>query len=63
MDKKIQILEKIDKPFGWKKTDGANKSSKPPTLKSLPPTNEALEMNIKRAHCKLCCSHVEQCSI
>ena len=33
-----------------KKTDDANKSSKPPTLKSLPPTNEALEMNIKRAH-------------
>ena len=33
-----------------KKADGVNKSSKPPTLKNLPPTNEALEMNIKCAH-------------
>ena len=32
------------------KTDGAKKSAKPPTLKSLPPTDEALELNIKRAH-------------
>ena len=33
-----------------KETDGANKSSKSPTLKNLPPTNEALEMDKKRAH-------------
>ena len=32
------------------RTDGAHKGSNPPALKSLPPTNEALEMNIKRAH-------------
>ena len=32
------------------KTDGAKKSAKPPALKSLPPTDEALEVNIKRAH-------------
>ena len=32
------------------KTDGAHKGSSPPALKSLPPTNEALEMNIMRAH-------------
>ena len=32
------------------KTDGAKKSANPPTLKSLPPTDEALELNIKRAH-------------
>ena len=25
-------------------------SAQPPTLKSLPPTDEALELNIKRAH-------------
>ena len=35
----------------WKnKTDGAKKSAKPPNLKSLPPTDKALEINIKRAH-------------
>ena len=35
----------------WKnKTDGEKKSSNSPVLKSLPPTNEALEMNIKQAH-------------
>ena len=32
------------------KTDGAKKTAKAPTLKSLPPTDEALELNIKRAH-------------
>ena len=32
------------------KNDGAHKGSNPPALKSLPPTNEALEMNIRRAH-------------
>ena len=32
------------------RTDGAHKGSNPPALKSLPPTNEALEMNIRRAH-------------
>ena len=32
------------------KKDGAHKGSNPPALKSLPPTNEALEMNIRRAH-------------
>ena len=32
------------------KTDGARKGSNPPALKSLPPTNEALELNIRRAH-------------
>ena len=30
--------------------DWANKSSNPPALKSLTPTNEALELNIKCAH-------------
>ena len=35
----------------WKnKTDGAKKSAKPPALRSLPPTYEALEMNIKQSH-------------
>ena len=35
----------------WKnKTDGAKKSAKPPALRSLPLTDEALEMNIKRSH-------------
>ena len=33
-----------------KKTDRAKRSAKPPDLKSLPPTNEALELNILRAH-------------
>ena len=32
------------------KTDGARKGLNPPALKSLPPTNEALELNISRAH-------------
>ena len=32
------------------KTDGAKKTAKPPTLKSLPPTDPALVLNIKRAH-------------
>ena len=32
------------------KTDGAKLSAKPPTLKSLPHTDEALELNTKRAH-------------
>ena len=36
------------------KTDGAKKTAKPPTLKSLPPTDEALELNIKRAHFMAC---------
>ena len=40
-----------NRAFIWKnKTDGAKKSAKPPTLKSLPPTDKALEINIKRAH-------------
>ena len=35
----------------WKKkTDAAKLSSKPPALCSLPPTDPALELNIKRAH-------------
>ena len=33
-----------------KKTDSAKKSSKAPTLKSLPQTDQSLEENIKRAH-------------
>lgn len=33
-----------------RKTDGAKLSAKPPTLRSLPPTDEALQLNIKRAH-------------
>ena len=33
-----------------KKTDGAKLSAKPPTLQSLPPSDEALQLNIKRAH-------------
>ena len=32
------------------KTDGAKKTAKPPALQSLQPTDEALEINIKRAH-------------
>ena len=35
----------------WKrKTDSAKKSERPPALKSLPPTDEAMKENIKRAH-------------
>ena len=35
----------------WKnKTDGAKLSANPPMLRSLPPTDAALELNIKRAH-------------
>ena len=33
-----------------RKTEGAKLSAKPPLLKTLPPTDEALELNIKRAH-------------
>ena len=33
-----------------KKTDNAKLNANPPTLKSLPPTDEALELNIKRAY-------------
>ena len=33
-----------------RKTDSAKKSARPPALKSLPPTDEALKENIKRAH-------------
>ena len=32
------------------KTDGAKKTAKPPALQSLPPTDEALEINIKMVH-------------
>ena len=32
------------------KTEGAKLTAKPPSLKSLPPTDSALELNIKRAH-------------
>ena len=32
------------------KTDGAKKTAKPPALQSLPPADEALEINIKRVH-------------
>ena len=32
------------------KTNGVKKTAKPPALQSLPPTDEALEINIKRAH-------------
>ena len=35
----------------WKrKTESPRKSAKPPALKSLPPTDDALRENIKRAH-------------
>ena len=35
----------------WKKkTDSAQVNSKPPELQSLPPTSEALALNIKKAH-------------
>lgn len=34
----------------WRrKTEGVKITSKPPSLRSLPPTDEALELNIKRA--------------
>ena len=33
-----------------KKTDGAKLTARPPELKTLPPTSEALDMNIRRAH-------------
>ena len=33
-----------------KKTDESSRNSKPPSLKILTPTKEALELNIKRAH-------------
>ena len=32
------------------KTDGAKKTAKPPALQSSPPTDEALEINIRRVH-------------
>ena len=32
------------------KTDGAKKTAKPPALQSLPPTDAALEINIKSVH-------------
>ena len=35
----------------WKrKTSIAKISAKPPVLRSLPPTDAALELNVKRAH-------------
>ena len=35
----------------WKnKTDDSQKSAIPSALRSLPPTDETLEMNIKRSH-------------
>lgn len=35
----------------WKKkTDSAKLTAKPPALKFLPPTDEALELNICRVH-------------
>lgn len=34
------------------KTDGAKKSAKPPLLKNLPPTDEALELKIKSTLCR-----------
>ena len=35
----------------WKrKTDSAKFSAKPPSLKRLPPTDEALDLNIMQAH-------------
>ena len=35
----------------WKKrTDGAKLNSKPPELAGLPPTSEALKLNIMRGH-------------
>ena len=35
----------------WKKkTNAAKISAKPPALRSLPPTDPVLELNIKRAH-------------
>ena len=33
-----------------KKTDSAKMSAKPPLLKSLPPTDEAADLNILRSH-------------
>ena len=33
-----------------KKTDCAKLTAKPPALRSLPPTDEPLELNITRAH-------------
>ena len=33
-----------------KKTDSAKLTAKPPTLRSLPPTDEALDLNIMRGH-------------
>ena len=33
-----------------RKTDAAKLTAKPPVLCSLPPTDPALELNIKRAH-------------
>ena len=35
----------------WRrKTEGSKMTAKPPDLKRLPPTDPALELNIKRAH-------------
>ena len=45
------ISSSVNRCVIWKnKTDGAKLSAKPPMLRSLPPTDAALELNIKRAH-------------
>lgn len=50
-------LAHIHSPFSYfrlslwmKETDGAKLTVKPPQLRSLPPTNQALELDIKRVH-------------
>ena len=43
-------FSKIRQSLWVKKTDELSRNSKPPSLKILPPTKEALELNIKRAH-------------
>ena len=45
-----QAHQKKRRTIWINKTDGAKKTAKPPVLQSLPPTDEALEINIKRAH-------------
>ena len=45
-----QAHQKTDEPFGLIKPMEQRETAKPSGLQSLPPTDEALEINIKRVH-------------
>ena len=47
----VEIISELFRLILWKKkTDSAKLTAKPPALKFLPPTDEALELNIYRGH-------------